>query len=313
MIRIGVVNIDVSHPKSWAGLLAEGDRARYVAVHNDGFRGNDEVEAFVETFGLEKICSSVEELADMVDIVFVQGCNWDKHLDSAREVIAQGKPVFIDKPIVGSILQCHALEKLAEEGGTILGSSSVRYAYEIENFLARPESERGEIMHVYGTAGVDEFNYAIHTVEAIGGLIGTGAESVRFTGRATRNEKKCETFHVSFGEKATATYCTFEGQGMPFQLVILTTTGAFQFTIDAGKIYKAVLDRICDYLETGENRLAPVRDLTESVKIMLAGRLSRERSGILVNIADIPPDDPGYDGNAFEKAYAAKATKIYID
>jgi predicted dehydrogenase len=313
MIRIGVVNIDVSHPKVWARLLKEEDRARYVAVYNDGFREDDEVEAFVKKNGLEARCKSVSELADMVDIVFVQGCNWNKHLDYAKEALSRGKPVLIDKPMAGSIADCRELEKLVADGNVILGSSSARYAPEIQEFLAKPRAERGDIMHVYGTAGVDEFNYAVHIVEAIGGLMGSGAEAVRFTGRASKDGKTSETFYVSFGQSAGATYTTFDGLWMPFHVVIFTTTGAHYFMIDTGSIYKALLDRICDYMETRTNRLAPIEALTESIKIMLAGRLSRERDGETVRLADIPADDPGFDGDLFEKGYAAKAKKIYLD
>lgn len=314
MIRIGVVNIDVSHPKAWSAILQTENRARYVAVYNDGFREDDEVQAFMEKNGLEARCGSVSELADMVDIVFVQGCNWDKHLDYAKEALSRGKPVFIDKPVVGSIADCRELEKLVAEGNVILGSSSARYADEIQEFAARPVSDRGEIMHVYGTAGVDEFNYGIHVVEAIGGLLGTGAQSVRFTGRASRDGKTSESFYVSFGETAGATYTTFQGLWMSFHIVIFTTTGAYSFMVQTGDgLYKALLDRICDYMETGENKLASMEALTESIKVMLAGRISRERGGERVALSDIPADDPGYDGYEFEKGYAEKASKIYVE
>jgi hypothetical protein len=71
MIKIGVVNIDVSHPKAFPEYLKQGNRARYVAVYNDGFRGDDEVEGFIKKYNLEKRCQSIEELAEMVDIGFV--------------------------------------------------------------------------------------------------------------------------------------------------------------------------------------------------------------------------------------------------
>ena len=102
MLRIGVVNIDVSHPKAFSEYLFRGERARYVAVYNDGFRGDDEVEGFIRRYGLEKRCRTIEELADCVDIGFVQSCNWSKHVSQARPFIERGKPVFIDKPIAGS-------------------------------------------------------------------------------------------------------------------------------------------------------------------------------------------------------------------
>lgn len=312
MVRIGGVNIDVSHPKSFSEYLIKGNRARYVAVYNDGFRGDDEVQGFIKKYGLEKRCNSIEELAGMVDIGFIQGCNWDKHLNYVQPFIKLGKPVFIDKPIVGSLADCKRIERLAAEGAVILGSSSVRYAEEIAGFIAKSEEERGEILNIFGTAGVDEFNYAIHIVEAIGGLAGTGAVSCRFVGRSAIKDKVCETFHVKYKNGMSAVYNTFQGSWQPFEVVIMTTKTTYQFRIDTSKIYGALLDRICDYMESGINKLASMEELTESIKIMLAGRISREKDGLEIKLADIPDEDPGYDGDLFEKEYASKATRIYL-
>jgi hypothetical protein len=35
----------------------------FTAVFNDGFRSNDEVEAFMKMVGVEKRCSTIEELS----------------------------------------------------------------------------------------------------------------------------------------------------------------------------------------------------------------------------------------------------------
>lgn len=313
MIRIGVVNIDISHPLTFSKYLRQENRARFAAVYNDGFRGDDEVEGFIRQCQMEQRCRSLEELADCVDIAFIESCNWANHLDQALPFIARKKPVFIDKPIVGSLADCKRLEDLSQKGAVILGSSSVRYAREIVSFAAIPEAERGRILNVFGTAGVDEFNYGVHIVEALGGLLGTGAVSSRFAGRSISDGKICETFYVRFAGGMTATYNTFQGTWQPFELVIMTTKTTYQFRIDISKIYGALLDRICDYMEHGKVNMAPVGALTESIKIMLAGRISREHGGLEVKLADIPADDPGYDGAAFERAYAAAQTKkIYI-
>lgn len=312
MIRIGAVNIDVSHPKSFSDYLKKDSRARYVAVFNDGFRGDDEVDAFIKNHNLEKRCRSVDELADCVDIGFIQGCNWDRHLEYAMPFIKRNKPVFIDKPIVGSPADCRRLEELAAKGAVILGSSSVRYAEEIAAFVNLPEEERGRIINVFGTSGVDEFNYGIHIVEGIDSLISTAAVSCKFVGRSEAEGKICETFFVRYKNGCTAVFNTYQGAWQPFEVVIMTTGTTHRFRIDVGKIYGALLDRICDYMETGRNTLASVDELIQSVKIMLAGRISRERSGAEILLSEIPGDDRGYDGYEFEKKYAASAAKIYL-
>lgn len=307
-----MVNIDISHPLSFARYLETGDRARYAAVYNDGFRGDDEVEGFIKNHGLHKRCSSIEELADSVDIGFVQSCNWDKHLEQALPFIRRGKPVFIDKPLFGSLKDCKAAEDLVARGAVILGSSSVRYAQEVIEFVSRPEDDRGVILNIFGTAGMDEFNYAIHIMEAICGLARSRPLSTAFCGGSRRDGKTCETFFVRFENGITATYNTFHGAGQPFEVVIMTGKSTHRFCIDTGKLYPSLLDRICKYMETGVSTLASIEELTDAVRVMLAGRLSRERGGGDVLIKAIPEDDPGYDGYEFERAYAAASGKIYL-
>ena len=312
MIRIGCVNIDVSHPLAFSACLNQGNRARYTAVWNGGFRADDEVEGFIRNCGLEERCKTIEELAGKVDVGFVQSCNWDNHIAQALPFIQAGKPVFIEKPIVGSLADCRRLESLAESGARIFGSSSARYAVEVVALAAKPVEERGEIIHVFGTAGNDEFNYAIHIVEAIGGLLGTGAVACRFAGASEVGGKRCETFVVRFQNGSGATYQTCHGVWQPFDMTVTTTKTTFSFRMDMSKLYGALLDRICDAVEKGDRALVPVPTLTESIKIMLAGRLSRERRGAEVLLKDIPEDDPGFDGAKFERGYAANARKIYL-
>ena len=312
MVKIGLVNIDVSHPLAFSEILLKENRARYTAIYNDGFRGDDEVDAFVEKLGLNK-CANIDELAEQTDIGFIQGCNWDLHLDHAMPFISRGKPVFIDKPIVGNIQDCMRLEKLVSEGAVVLGSSSMRYAQEIIDFVNLPTAERGDIINIFGTCGIDEFNYGIHVVESIGGFIDAPAESTIFTGRATVNGNICETYTVNFASGATATFHTMSGGWLPCNFLVTTTNGVYNINVDVSMVYKALLDRIWDYMETGENALADVSALCESIKILLAGRISRENGGGTVKLSDIPTDDPGFDGHAFAVGYAANAKKIYLD
>lgn len=312
MIRIGVVNIDTSHPKAFAEYLAGKGRAAYAAIYNDGFRGDDEVEGFMRMAGLEKRCRSIEELAECTDIGFIQGCDWDRHLACAQPFFDRGKPVFIDKPIVGNLADCRKLEALSAAGKRILGSSSLRYAEEIVAFAAKPESERGRILGIFGTAGVDEFNYAVHVAEGLGGLLGTGALSAKFVGSSLADGKTHETYFARFQSGVTATFAVTHGVWQPFEFVITTTKSTFQFRVDTSKIYGALLDQICDAVEQNKKELVPMATLTESVKLMFAGRISREKGGVEVKLSEIPPGDPGFDGAAFARSYAAAAGKIYL-
>ncbi len=311
MIKIGVINIDISHPLAFSDILLQENRARYTAVYNDGFRSDAEVEGFIKLRGLEKRCATVEELADMVDVGFIQGCNWDKHLDHVKPFLDRGKPVFIDKPIVGSMKDIRKLEALMEQGLQVMGSSSMRYAREIADFLAIPEEERGQILHIMGTCGVDEFNYGIHIMEAIGALAKKPV-SVRFAGAGEKEGRRTESYWIQFADGTTANYIGAFGGWQPCNLLVTTTKTVHNINIDSSKIYKALLDNICDQLETGKSSLAPVSEILDSIKIALAGRLSREQGGTEIMLNDIPEDDPGFDGDAFEEDYARNASPICL-
>ena len=100
MIKVGVVNIDTSHPLEFAKEFQKDDRARYTAVFNDGFRNDDEINNFVQKFCLDKICNSIEELAECVDVGFIQGCNWDKHLDYVMPFAERNKPEVPAEPVI---------------------------------------------------------------------------------------------------------------------------------------------------------------------------------------------------------------------
>lgn len=311
MIRVGAVNIDTSHPMGFGEVMEQDGRARYVGVYNDSFRNDNEVAGFMRRFGLEKRCQSLEELADLCDIGFLHGCNWDDHLRCMKPFLERGKPVFVDKPIVGNLSDCEKLQALADQGAVILGASSARYAYEVRDFLAIPAQERGEIVTVSGTAGVDEFNYGVHIVEAIGGLVGPGAQWVRYLGRGAADGKYSESYYVQFANGKSAVYNTFTGTWQPFVMTVMTTKTTYQFKMDSSKLYAALLDEICCFLEGKPHHLAPVPALLESVKIMLAGAASRAQGGAAVALNALTADGPAYDGAAFYRSYAQAAGPMY--
>jgi hypothetical protein len=194
----------------------------------------------------------------------------------------------------------------------ILGSSSLRYSHEIVEFMAKPEAERGKIVNAFITVGTDEFNYAIHAVESLGGIMGPGAVSTRWAGPSQADGKECDTYFVRWADGRGAVYHSMRGVWQPNDVVVMTTKTSHHFRIDTGKVYGALLDRICDFMETKKNTLAPVSAITESIRIMLAAKISKTRGGAEVKLADIPAKDPGFDGADFERGYAAAAKKIYL-
>lgn len=306
MIRIGIVDPDTSHPDNFIPILHKSGRAQVVALQNDyAVKDEEETKKFVQKHQIPYLCRNVEEMLDKVDVGFIQGADWDKHLLKARPFLEAGKAVFLDKPLVGKLSDCLELEDWSRKGAVILGSSSLRYCDEVENFLSEPVEERGQIRSVHGVVGTDEFNYGVHIVEMIQGLIGPGAKAVRYLGANSGGGK---LFQIFYENSILVTYQVGGEAWYPFVLTVTTSKKVIPIQPDTGKMYAALLHRILDCLE-GKNNMASVPELTEAIKVCLAARLSQEEDGNPVKLTDIPLSDPGYDGGAFVKFYAEQRLK----
>ena len=315
MKKIGLVNIDTSHPLSWAQKMAENPELnmQYSMVYNDSFRGDDEVNWLINKYNMDGRASSVEELAEKCDIGFVQSCNWEKHVEEALPFIKADKPVFLDKPFVGSVKDIKRIRELVNDGANIIGSSSARYAAEIQEFLAQPVEERGEVVSVYVESGVDEFNYSVHAGEILSELAGSRAVSCKFVGATERAGAKCEIFNVRFENGVIGTYCTYLSAHRPFNVSVITTKGSHCYTIDSSKIYMALLTRVSEMLKTGEKTTADVEQILNVSEFMLCGKRSRDfENGREVKIEELHEDD-AFDGFAFSERYGSRAGVIYAD
>ena len=137
-MKIGGVSLDTSHPLGFAEELEKsGIPMRYEYECNKGFRGEEETQWFLKRFQVKE-AKTIEEMVDKVDIGFIQSCNWEKHLDLAMPFIKAGKPVFIDKPIIGSVKDANRLRELVKKGAVIYGASAMRYIKDITDFLSKP-------------------------------------------------------------------------------------------------------------------------------------------------------------------------------
>ncbi|MEG1742791.1 MAG: Gfo/Idh/MocA family oxidoreductase [Clostridia bacterium] len=310
MIRIGTVNIDTSHAPSFAEILLKENRAKYTALYNDGFRNEDDVNKFIEKYGLEKRYTDLSEMAKNIDVAFIQSCDWDRHIELAKPFVDADVPVFIDKPLVGNIKDMHLIEKWVADGKIILGTSAMRYTYEHDDFFSNAKSS--EILCVTTTVGVDEFNYAIHAVEEIMGFLkGFYPVSTQFIGTNTVDEAPVDSYRVMFNNGASAYYHICKKGWQPSTAIVMTAKTTYVYKIDSNKVYEAMLKQVCNYFEKLPNTLATVDEMNYSIKTMLAGKKSASNNGAVVKLDTLAESDEGFDGLKFYKSYAeAQGYKI---
>ena len=114
-IRAGIIGLDTSHVVAFTKIFNSpgetGDIAdvRIVAAFPAGSpdikESSERVEGFtkqVKAMDVE-IVDSIPALLSKVDAVLLESVDGRPHLEQVRPVIEAGKPVFIDKPLAGSL------------------------------------------------------------------------------------------------------------------------------------------------------------------------------------------------------------------
>jgi predicted dehydrogenase len=197
-IRAGMIGLDTSHVPAFAKLFnnpkATGELAgvRIVAGYPGGTdipASRDRVQKFTEQLrgmGIE-IVDSIPKLLEKVDVVLLESVDGRIHLEEARPVIKAGKPLFIDKPLAGSLADAIVISDLAREQKVPwFSSSSLRFATGIQEL--KQNQEVGQIAGAatwgscsYQDGTPDMFFYGIHGIEPLYVLMGTGCETVSRT------------------------------------------------------------------------------------------------------------------------------------
>ena len=75
-----------------------------------------------------EIVESIDVLLTKVDVVLLETNDGRPHLDQALRVIGAGKPLFIDKPVAGSLVDAVKIYEAAKRQGVpVFSSSSLRF------------------------------------------------------------------------------------------------------------------------------------------------------------------------------------------
>jgi predicted dehydrogenase len=199
-LRAGIIGLDTSHVTAFTKLLnaAEPNPAfagmRIVAAYPGGSpdipSSRDRLAGFTselrDKYGVA-IVGSIDELLARVDVVLLESVDGRPHLEQARPVLKAHKPLFIDKPVAGTLADAIAIFELARETNTpCFSASSLRFGPGA-GVLAN-QGKVGEITgcDVFGPCPLEEhhpdlFWYGIHGVETLFTVLGTGCQSVTRT------------------------------------------------------------------------------------------------------------------------------------
>lgn len=295
-LTIGMIGLDTSHCLAFTELLNKAEPDSDVAgcrVTRVYPKGSPDIESSVsrvpdytvkiQAFGVEVI-DDLDAMIAQVDAVLLETNDGRPHLEQVLPVLKARKPVFIDKPVAGSLTDAIAIFKLADHFDTpCFSSSSLR-------FSAGAQAIRGG--SIGKVTGCDTFSpchlepthpdlfwYGIHGCESLFTVMGPGVKSVTRTQAAD--------FDVVTGIWTDGRIGTFRGirrGGSGYGGTAFGEKGVAQLGEYGG--YKPLVVEIVKFFRTGQ---APV-DSVETIDLyafMEAADESKRRGFVPVEVADI--------------------------
>jgi Oxidoreductase family, NAD-binding Rossmann fold len=192
--RLGIVGTDTSHVVVFTQVFNDASApghvagVRVVAAYKGGSPDLKDSSTRVDKFAEElrtkwniEIVPDIPTLCSKVDGILLESVDGRVHLAQAKQVIASHKPVFIDKPLASTLEDAREIARLAKEAGVPwFSSSSLRFG-ETAKTLKSPDNLGAT---AWGPGPLEEHHqldlsyYAIHPIELLYTLMGTGCEEV---------------------------------------------------------------------------------------------------------------------------------------
>ena len=296
-IRIGMIGLDTSHVIAFTEILNNADNkdhvpgGKVVAAYKGG---SDDIESSYtrvdkytqqlrDQYGV-KIVDTIDELCTLVDAVMLESVDGRPHLEQAKPVFKAGLPIFIDKPLAGSLADAIEIYRLAKEHNVpCFSSSSYRFYPSLVELKNKDVGEiRGAIS--YGPCHIephhpDLYWYGVHPTEALYAIMGPGCQSVVRT--------HTEDTDVVTGVWADGRVGTLRGlrnQKTPHKVIVFGTKAVAEE--QGGGSYAPLIAEVVKFFQTGIAPVSP-EETVEMFAFMEAADESKRQGGIPVKIADV--------------------------
>ena len=295
-IRIGMIGLDTSHAPAFAKLLNDPKHADHIpgakvvaavpAKSPDVKSSYERIDRFVAELKKDSSITFYDSIAQMlphVDAVLIEAVDGRPHLAQAREVFKARKPVFIDKPVAGSLRDALEIYRLAKETGTpCFSSSSLR----MNTLAALQGSKHGEVRgaQTFGPCELephhpDLFWYGIHAVEMLYTVMGTGCKTVVRT-----HTPNADVVTGVWADGRVGTMRGIRGGRSGYGVTVFGATANVSPEIKSG--YQLLVRDIVTFFQTGKPPVTP-EETIELFAFMEAADESKRRGGAPVALADV--------------------------
>ena len=268
MKKIGFIDyyIDEWHANNYPQMIKESSRGgrfevalAWEEIHPEGKTHIDE---WCREHGVAK-APSIEEVVKQCDcIVVLSPDNVERHEDLAALPLASGKPVYIDKPFAPSVEAAERMVRRAAEHNTpMMSSSALRFDSTVADALKQIGGQPVRFVSTFGP-GTWEI-YAIHQVEPIVALMGTGARRVMQCGGADTN-----LMVIDYGDGRRAVL--HQNGVFPFRFAAAFGENGIVTADNMADFFPRFIEAMLEFFDTGVSKV-PVEQTLEVTAILEAG------------------------------------------
>ena len=297
-LRVGIIGLDTSHVIAFTKIL-NGPRpapalqgTRVVAAYPPG---SPDIESsvrrragYVKTLREEwqvEMVESIDALLERVDVVLLESNDGRPHLEQALPVLRKRVPLFIDKPIAGSLADAVAIFQAARHWRTpVFSSSSLRFARSTQD-VRHGRIGRVRMAMTYSPCSLEKTHpdlywYGIHGVESLFTVMGSGCQKVR--------RVQTPSLELVTGVWQGGRIGTFHGLRPPAKGGYGGTAVGEKGILPVGSYdgYQPLLVEIVEFFRTGKPPVSPEETL-EIYAFMTAADVSKAEAGRFVTLEEV--------------------------
>ena len=294
-LRVGIIGLDTSHAAAFTEILNNPEAKDHVAgaqvvaafkggspdIKESWSRVAEYTQTLTNKYGV-KLYDTIEAMCADVDAVMIESVDGRPHLEQARPVLAAHKPLYLDKPVAGTLHDAIELFRIAQAAKVpIFTASSLRYGKATQAVRA---GSIGTVTNAlcWSPAHLeshhpDLFWYGVHGCESLFTVMGTGCESVH---RGVTADGKIEVTGTWTGGRIGIFREDDKGYGGQAQ----GTKGE----APAGNFdgYAPLVAEIVKFFQTGQSPVAAAETL-ELFTFMEAADESRRQQGAEVKLSEV--------------------------
>ncbi len=162
-MKIGIVDLDTSHPAAWIPIERELGHEIVGVFDGGSIHPPEYVQRFAGQHKTPKVFDSLRNMVREVDCAIIHGCDWDKHVEKRGRSLKPAKPCWLTSRSPEILRDLKKFHAWAKQGARITGGSSLRFCNETRQWLDQPVAERGSPHTALCGCATDEFNYGTST------------------------------------------------------------------------------------------------------------------------------------------------------